>query len=60
MPGRRNYTTLHVCIPINNPYHNVPSDHDQRARQTLQGTLDSFHADFYGPIFLAVGYVQEL
>ena len=55
MPGRRNYTTLHVCIPLNNPHHNVPSDHDQRARQRLQGTLDSFQAEFHGPVFLAVG-----
>ena len=55
MPGRRNYTTPHLCIPLNNPHHNVPSDHDQRARQRLQSTLDSFHAEFHGLVFLAVG-----
>ena len=55
MPGRRNYTTPHVCIPLNNPHHNIPSDHDQIARQRLQSKLDSFQAEFHGPVFLAVG-----
>ena len=55
MPGRRNYTTLHVCISLNNPCCNVPSDHDQIARQGLQSKLDSFQAEFHGPVFLAVG-----
>ena len=55
MPGRRNYTTPHVCIPLNNPHHNIPSDHDQIARQRLQSKLDSFQAEFHGLVFLAVG-----
>ena len=55
MPGRRNYTTPHVCIPLNNPSHNIPSDHDQIARQRLQRKLDSFMAEFQGQVFLAVG-----
>ena len=55
MPGRRNYTTPHVCIPLNNPHHNIPSDHDQIARQRLRSKLDSFQAEFHGPVFLAVG-----
>ena len=55
MPGRGNYTTSHVYIPLNNPHCNIPSDHDQIARQRLQSKLDSFQAEFHGPVFLAVG-----
>ena len=60
MPGSRNYTTPHVCIPLNNPHHNVPSDHDQRTRQRLQGILDDFQTEFHGPVFLAVGSDAKL
>ena len=55
MPGRKNYTTPHVCVPLNNPCHNIPSEHDQRARQRLQSTIHSFHTEFHGPIFISVG-----
>ena len=60
MPGRRNYTTPNVCIPINNPHCNIPSDHDQIAKQRLQSKLDSFQAEFHGPVFLAVGPDSKL
>ena len=54
--GKKNYTTLHVCIPLNNPRRNVPSECDQNARYRLQqSALDSFHAEIHGPVFLSVG-----
>ena len=53
--GKKNYTTLHVCIPINNPRRDIPSEHDQNARYRLQqSVLDSFCAEVYGPVFLNV------
>ena len=59
--GRRNYTTPHVCIPINNPRRNVPSDQDQSARYRLQQSVfDSFHTEFYGPVFLSIGPEAKL
>ena len=59
--GKKNYTTLHVCIPINNPRRNIPSEHDQNARYRLQqSALDSFHAEIYEPIFLSVGPEAKL
>ena len=54
--GKKNYTTPHVCIPINNPRRNIPSEPDQNARYRLQQSiLDSCHAEVYGPLFLSVG-----
>ena len=54
--GKKNYTTPHVCIPINNPRRNIPSECDQNARYRLQqSVLDSFHTEVYGPVFLSVG-----
>ena len=59
--GKRNYTTPHVCIPINNPRINIPSERDQNTRFRLQqSALDSFHAEVYGPIFLSVGPKAKL
>ena len=59
--GKKNYTTLHVCIPINNPRRNIPSEHDQNARYRLQQSdLDSFHAEVYGSVFLSVGTEAKL
>ena len=61
MPGKRNYTTPHIYILINNPRRNVPSARDQRARNRLkQSTLDSFQAEFCGPIILSVGPEAKL
>ena len=56
MPKRKkNYTTPHVSIPINNPRRNIPSEHYQNARHRLQqSALDSFHAEIHGPVFLSV------
>ena len=59
--GRKNYTTPHVCIPINNPRRNIPSEQDQNARyRRQQSALDSFHAEIYGPVFLGVGPEAKL
>ena len=53
--GKKNYATLHDCIPINNPRRNIPSEHDQNTRYRLQqSVLHSFHAEVYGPVFLSV------
>ena len=58
---KKNYTTSHVCIPINNPRRNIPSEQDQNTRYRLQqSALDSFHAEVYGPIFLSVGPEAKL
>ena len=55
--GKKNYTTPHVSIPINNPRRrNIPSEHDQNTSYRLQqSALDSFHAEIHGPAFLSVG-----
>ena len=59
--GKKNYTTPHVCIPLNNPRRNIPSEHDQNIRYRLQqSALDSFHAEIHGPVFLSVGPEAEL
>ena len=59
--GKKNYTTPHVSISINNPRRNVPSEHDQNARYRLQqSALDSFHAEIHGPVFLNVGPESKL
>ena len=62
MPKRKqSHTVPHVCVPINNPRRNVPSEHDQNARYRLQqSVLDSFHAEVTGPIFLSVGPEAKL
>ena len=54
--GKKNYTTAHVCIPLNNPRRNIPTEHDQNARYRLQqSALDSFHTEIHSPVFLSVG-----
>ena len=59
--GKTNYTTPHVCIPINNPRRNIPSECDQNVRYRLQqSVLDSLHAEAYGPVFLSVGAEAKL
>ena len=59
--GKKNNTTPHVCIPINNPRRNIPSERDQNARYRLQqSTLDSFQAEIYGLVFLSVGPEAKL
>ena len=59
--GKKNYTTPHVCIPINNPRRNIPSECDQNTRYRLQqSALDSFHGEIYGPVFLSVGPEAKL
>ena len=59
--GKKNYTTPHVSIPINNPKRNIPSEHNQNARDRLQqSALDSFLAEIYGPVFLSVGSETKL
>ena len=59
--GKKNYTTPDVCIPINNPRRNIPSERDQNAMYRLQqSALDSFHAEMYGPVFLSVGPEAKL
>ena len=62
MPKRKkNYTTPHICIPVNNPRRNIPSEHDQNARYRLQqSALDSFHAEIHDPVFLSVGSEAKL
>ena len=59
--GKRNYTTPHVCIPLNNPIRNIPSECDQNARyRRQQSALDSFHAEIHGPVFLSVVHKAKL
>ena len=59
--AKKNYTTPHVCIPLNNSRRNIPSEHDQNARYRLQqSALDSFHAEIRGPVFLSVGPEAKL
>ena len=59
--GKKNYTTRHVSILINNPRRNIPSKHDQNARYRLQqSALDSFHAEIHGPVILSVGPEAKL
>ena len=59
--GKKNKTTPHVCILINNPRRNIPSEHDQNARYRLQqSVLDPFHAEVYGSVFLSVGPEAKL
>ena len=54
--GKKNKTTPHVCIPLNNPRRNIPSECDQNARYKLQqSALHSFHTEIHGPVFLSVG-----
>ena len=56
MPGKRQYTTPHACIPLINPRRNVPSDRDQCIRARLRQTaVNNFHVDFQGPIYLSIG-----
>ena len=56
MPGpNKGYTTPHVCMTVNNPHRNQPSERDQRARQRLQQRASDFYAQFYGPVFLSIG-----
>ena len=53
---KKGHTMPHVCVPLNNPRRNVPSEHDQNARYRLQqSALDSFHAEVTGLVFLSVG-----
>ena len=59
--GKKNYTTPHVSIPLNNPRRNKPSEQDQNARYRLQqSALDSFHAEIHGQVFLSVGLKAKL
>ena len=59
--GKKNYTTPHVSIPINNPRRNIPSERDQNVRYRLQqSALDSFHVEIYGPVFLSTGPEAKL
>ena len=59
--GKKNYTTPHVSIRINNSRRNIPSQCDQNARYRLQqSALDSFHAEIHGPVFLSVGPEAKL
>ena len=62
MPKRKkNYTTLHVSVLLNNPRRNIPSEHGQNARYRLQqSTLDSFHTEIHGPVILSVGPEAKL
>ena len=62
MPKRKkNYTTLHVSIPISNLRRNIPSECDQNARYKLQqSALDSIHTEIHGPVFLSVGPETKL
>ena len=62
MPNRKKgHTMPHICVPLNNPRRNVPSEHDQNARYRLQqSALDSFHAELTGPVFLSVGPEAKL
>ena len=59
--GKKNFSTPHVSIPINNSRRNIPSQCDQNARYRLQqSALDSFHAEIHGPVFLSVGPEAKL
>ena len=62
MPKRKKgYTTPHICVPLNNPRRNVPSECNQNARYRFQqSALDSFHAEIKGPVFLSVGSEAKL
>ena len=62
MPKRnKGHTMPHICVPINKPRKNVPSEHDQNARYRLQqSALDSSHAEITGPVFLSVGPEAKL
>ena len=62
MPKRKKgHTMPHVCVPMNNPKRNVPSETDQNARYRLQqSALDSFHTEITGPVFLSVGPEAKL
>ena len=56
MPGpNKGYITPHMCVTVNNPQRNQPSERDQRARQRLQQRTSYFCTQFYGPVFLSVG-----
>ena len=33
---KKGHTTPQVCVPIPNPRRNIPSEHDQQARDRLQ------------------------
>ena len=57
MPKRKKgHTMPHICVPLNNPRKNVPSECDQNARYRLQqSALDSFYAEINSPVFLSVG-----
>ena len=59
--GKKNYTTPHVCIPLNNPRRNIPPECDQNARYRLQqSALDSNKTEIHGPVFLSVGPEAKL
>ena len=62
MPKRKKgHTMPHICVPLNNPRRNVPSECDQNARYRLQQSAsDSFHAEITGPVFLSVGPEAKL
>ena len=57
MPKRKkSHTVPHICVPINNPRRNVPSECDQNARYRFQQSAsDSFHAELTRLVFLSVG-----
>ena len=59
--GNKGFTTLHVNVLVTNPKRNIHSQHDQNVRYRLQpSTLDSFHTEIQGPIFLSVGPEAKL
>ena len=59
--GKKNYTTPHVSIPINNPRKNIPLEHDQNiGYRPQQSALDSIHAEIHDPVFLSVGPEAKL
>ena len=59
--GKKNYTTPYVCVPLNDPRRNIPSEHDQNARYRLQqSALGSFHAEIHAPVLLSVGPEAKL
>ena len=61
LKGKKNYTTPHVSISINNQGRNIPSECDQNGRYRLQqSALDSFHAEIHVPVFLSVGPEAKL
>ena len=58
---KKGYTMPHICVPLNNPRRNVLPECDQNARYRLQqSTVDSFHAEITGPVFLSVGPEAKL